>query len=66
VFFVDLRVLRGSSWIFVFFVDLRVLYCRYFMSEESTRNWTITYISVIAVEILVLLGLLWLQSRFTI
>jgi hypothetical protein len=36
------------------------------MSEESTRNWTITYISVIAVEILVLLGLLWLQSRFTI
>ena len=36
------------------------------MSEESTRNWSRTYISVIVVEILVLLGLLWLQSRFRI
>jgi hypothetical protein len=36
------------------------------MVEETGRNWTITYISVIAVEILVLLGLLWLQSQFTI
>ena len=36
------------------------------MSEESSRNWTVTYISVIVVEILVLLGLFWLQSRFRI
>lgn len=36
------------------------------MSEESERNWTPTYISVIAVEILVLLGLMWLQSQFRI
>ena len=34
--------------------------------EESARNWTVTYISVIVVEILVLLGLFWLQSHFRI
>lgn len=36
------------------------------MSEESPRNWKVTYISVIFVEILVLLGLFWLQSQFRI
>ena len=36
------------------------------MSEESSRNWTLTYISVIFVEILVLMGLFWLQNRFRI
>jgi hypothetical protein len=36
------------------------------MSEESPRNWTLTYISVIFVEILVLMGLFWLQNRFRI
>ena len=36
------------------------------MSEESTRNWSRKYVSVIAVEILVLLGLMWLQSRFSV
>jgi hypothetical protein len=36
------------------------------MSEESPRNWTVTYISVILVEIVVLLGLFWLQSQFRI
>jgi len=36
------------------------------MTEDSTRNWTVTYVSVILVEILVLLGLFWLQSRFRI
>jgi len=36
------------------------------MSDESARNWTPIYISVIAVEILVLLGLMWLQSRFRV
>ena len=36
------------------------------MSEESTRNWSRTYVSVIVVEILVLLGLFWLQSHFRI
>jgi len=32
------------------------------MSEESTRNWTRTYLLVIAVEILTLAGL-WLLQR---
>ena len=36
------------------------------MSDESARNWTRTYISVIAVEVLVLLGLFWLQRHFGI
>jgi hypothetical protein len=35
-------------------------------NEPSTRNWTRTYLSVIVVEILALLGLLWLQSQFRI
>jgi hypothetical protein len=34
------------------------------MSDEPGRNWTRTYVTVIAVEILALLGLWWLQSRF--
>jgi hypothetical protein len=36
------------------------------MSEESTRNWSRTYVSVIIVEILVLLALFWMQTRFRI
>jgi hypothetical protein len=36
------------------------------MSDESARNWTRTYISVMAVEVLVLLGLFWLQRHFGI
>jgi hypothetical protein len=36
------------------------------MSEESTRNWNITYMTVIVVEILVLLGLGWLQHHFRV
>jgi hypothetical protein len=36
------------------------------MSEETPRGWTRTYVSVIAVELLVLLGLWWLQGRFGI
>ena len=34
------------------------------MSEESARNWTITYIAVIAVEVAALLALFWLQQHF--
>jgi hypothetical protein len=34
------------------------------MPAESTRNWTRTYVSVIAVEIVALLGLWWMQSHF--
>jgi hypothetical protein len=30
------------------------------------RNWMRTYVSVMVVEVLVLLGLLWLQSHFGI
>ncbi len=33
---------------------------------DAHRNWTRTYVSVITVEILALLGLWWLQSRFGI
>ncbi len=33
---------------------------------DARRNWTRTYVSVITVEILALLGLWWLQSRFGI
>jgi hypothetical protein len=36
------------------------------MSEESARNWTVTYITVICVEILVLLALWWLQTHYTV
>ena len=36
------------------------------MSEESARNWTVTYITVICVEILVLLALWWLQAHYTV
>jgi hypothetical protein len=35
------------------------------MSDEP-RKWSITYLSVIAVEILVLLGLWWLQTAFRV
>jgi hypothetical protein len=34
------------------------------MSSESTRNWTRTYAAVIAIEVLVLIGLWWLQSHY--
>jgi len=36
------------------------------MSDDSPRNWKRTYGSVIAVEVLVLLALLWLQRHFGI
>ena len=36
------------------------------MSDESTRNWSITYIIVITVEIATLLGLWWLQNHFLV
>jgi hypothetical protein len=34
------------------------------MPADSPRNWSRTYISVITVEILALLGLWWFQSHF--
>jgi hypothetical protein len=34
------------------------------MSEDSTRNWTRTYVSVIIIEVLALMGLWWLQSHY--
>jgi len=34
------------------------------MSEDSTRNWTRTYVSVIVIEVLALMGLWWLQSHY--
>ena len=34
------------------------------MSEESTRNWTRIYVSVIIIEVLALVGLWWLQSHY--
>jgi hypothetical protein len=34
--------------------------------RDEPRNWSITYMTVIAVEILVLLGLWWLQNAFKI
>ena len=34
------------------------------MSDDSTRNWTRTYISVIVVEALALMGLWWLQRHY--
>jgi hypothetical protein len=36
------------------------------MSEQSTRNWSRTYVSVIVVEVIALLALFWLQIRFRI
>ena len=36
------------------------------MSDASPRNWTTTYAAVIAVEIVVLLALWWLQQHFRI
>ena len=41
-----------------------VLYSRSPMSTESTRNWTRTYAAVIVIEVLVLMGLWWLQSHY--
>ena len=32
--------------------------------EPSPRNWARTYVAVIAVEVVVLLGLWWLQRHF--
>ena len=34
------------------------------MSEDSTRNWTRTYVSVIVIEVLALMSLWWLQSHY--
>jgi hypothetical protein len=36
------------------------------MSDESSRNWTITYAAVIAVEVVVLVALFWLQQHFRV
>ena len=36
------------------------------MSDAAPRNWTITYVAVIAVEIVVLLALWWLQQHFKV
>jgi hypothetical protein len=36
------------------------------MSDPSPRNWTRTYLTVIVVEAIVLLGLLWLQRHYGI
>ncbi len=36
------------------------------MPADSPRKWTRTYVSVIAIEVLALLGLWWLQSYFGI
>ncbi len=41
-----------------------VIYCEVSMAEESTRNWSRTYVSVIIVEALALMGLWWLQSHY--
>ena len=34
------------------------------MPSQVPRDWKVTYITVIAVEVLVLLGLFWLQSHY--
>jgi hypothetical protein len=34
------------------------------MSADSTRNWSRTYMAVIVVEVLTLMGLWWLQSHY--
>jgi hypothetical protein len=36
------------------------------MTDESTRNWTITYIAVVVVEAAVLAALFWLQQHFKV
>jgi len=36
------------------------------MPQESTRNWSVTYIAVIGVEILSLLALWWLQNHYRV
>ena len=36
------------------------------MSAAPERNWTLTYVTVLAVEVLVLLALWWFQRLFTI
>ena len=36
------------------------------MLSDPTRNWTRTYISVIFIEVLVLMGLWWLQRHYGI
>ena len=36
------------------------------MTDDSTRSWPRTYAAVIVVEVVTLLGLWWLQARFTI
>ena len=36
------------------------------MSDVSPRNWPRTYLAVIAVEAIVLVGLLWLQRHYGI
>ncbi len=41
-----------------------VLYSNVSMPEDSTRNWTRTYVSVIVIEVLALMGLWWLQSHY--
>ena len=37
---------------------------RSLMPTDSTRNWTRTYVSVIVIEVLALMGLWWLQSHY--
>ena len=34
------------------------------MSSDSPRNWSRTYVSVIIIEVLVLMGLWWLQRHY--
>jgi hypothetical protein len=34
------------------------------MPSDSTRNWSRTYVSVILVEVLALMGLWWLQRHY--
>lgn len=36
------------------------------MSTSPQRNWTLTYVKVLAVEVLVLLALWWFQGYFRI
>jgi hypothetical protein len=36
------------------------------MSASPQRNWTLTYVKVLAVEVLVLLALWWFQRLFRI
>jgi hypothetical protein len=34
------------------------------MSTDSARNWTRTYVAVIVIEVLALMGLWWLQRHY--